>query len=75
MPRVMSKTLWAVKDKQGRILENTLDDTKSYALFNLFSQMPNEFQIKHWKNTRSASRAYTALGYRAVKVKIVEVKR
>jgi hypothetical protein len=72
--RAQSKTFWAVKDKKGNILPYTMDDTKSYALFRLFPYMTSEFQAKHWKNTRSASRAYTALGYRAIKVKMVEVK-
>jgi hypothetical protein len=72
--RAESKVFWAVKNKNNVILPSTLDDTKSYALFNLFNLMDPAFQSKHWKNTRSASRAYTALGYRAVKVKVVEVK-
>jgi len=72
--RAESKTFWAVKDKNGNIIPSTMDDTKTYALFNLFNRMDEAFQSKHWKNTRSATRAYTALGYRAIKVKMVEVK-
>jgi hypothetical protein len=69
-----NKIMWAVRNKRGEILDYTLDDTKSYALLNLFDRMPEDFRHKHWKNTRSASRAYTAMGYRAIKVKLVEVK-
>jgi len=67
--------MWTIKTPKGELLVETISDTKEDAYWSLFDQMPEEFRAKHWKNPKNSRKAYPDLGFKAVKVKLVEVKR
>jgi hypothetical protein len=65
--------MWAIRHPTDGIMAETFSDTQAEAYLALFDHMPDEFQSKYWKQPARSRRAYTKLGYRAVKVELVEI--
>ena len=69
--------LYAVKTPKGVILEWTISDNRNAAVSNLFDaccQTDRNWSVKYWKDWDGSQRAARKLGWRIVKVKVVEVK-
>jgi hypothetical protein len=67
--------MWAIKNPDGVIMSETLSDTKDDALMELFDQMDDAFRGEFWKDLVGSRKEYKRLGFRAVKVKLTEVKK
>jgi hypothetical protein len=67
--------MWAIKNPQGKLMTKTIGDTKEDAEWMLFDHMPENFRLRYWKKPsgKGGSRAAARrLGYKAVRVKLVE---
>lgn len=67
--------MWAVKHPEEGLMVETLADTRDDAYFALFDYMPEDFRARYWKQPTKSKLAYQKLGYKAVQVELVEVKK
>lgn len=63
---------WAIKHPNGNILVRTLQMTREEAYFALFDFMPERFRSTYWKRDEESRRQYPRLGFKAVRVRLVE---
>ncbi len=70
--------MWCIKSPKGKLVAETLSDTKVDAEWSLFGHMDEKFRTLYWKKpdgnggSRAAQRR---LGYQAVQVELVEIKK
>ncbi len=67
--------MWAIKRPDGALIVGTLSDTREDALWSLFDRMDADFQGRFWKKPELSRKECARLGYRAVRVKLVEVDK
>jgi hypothetical protein len=68
----MDLTMWCIKNPANKFLTRTISDNKADCVWKLFDLMPESFQTKYWKKPEESAKAYDEMGYRAVRIDLVE---